>query len=56
MNYRGASFLIKLDLRSGYHQVGMHPDDVEKMTFWTHQGLFEFLVVPFGLSNTPTTF
>jgi hypothetical protein len=34
----------------------MHPDDVEKTAFRTHQGLFEFLVLPFGLSNAPTTF
>jgi len=43
-------------LRFGYHQFRINDEDVNKKTFRTHYGHYEFVVIPFGLTNAPTTF
>nr|GEV98314.1 hypothetical protein [Tanacetum cinerariifolium] len=52
---QGSQFFSKIDLKSGYHHLRVHEDEISKTTFTTRYGHFKFTVTPFGLTNAPVT-
>ena len=53
---QGARVFSKIDLRFGFYQLKVKSENIEKTTFWTRYGYYEFLIMPFGVTHVPVTF
>ena len=52
----GENIFSNIDLRSGYHQVRICDEYIQKTSFWTRYNFYGFVIIPFGITNAPSNF